>query len=155
MFYSCFCTLTSVTAAIILWALYLFLTNELSLIHLTKEMNCVLLYFISDTQMSHVSLSPWRLCFNIASGNAFWNRIPPFLQDIGLSRILCVFLAPFIWSQTLCNKAGVFEKKSLNDKLGPPSYSSQNFHRHLNKWAYSQPWDMPMFSAVVHNFVFI
>lgn len=84
----CF-TLASSVKAIILWALCLFLINELPVIHLTKEMNCVLLYFISDTQMSHVSLSPWRLWFNIASGNEFWNLIPPFLQSNGLSRILC------------------------------------------------------------------
>lgn len=154
MLYYYLCWASSVTAAIILWALYLFLTNELSLIHLTKEMNCVLLYSISDTQMSHVSLSPWRLWFNIASRNTFWNLIPPFLQDNGLSRILCVFSAPFIWSQTPCTKL-LSWKKSLNYILGPPSYCSQNFHCHLNKWAYSQPWDMPMLSAVVHNFVFI
>lgn len=114
----CFALASSVTVAIILCALCSFLTNEQPLIHLTKEMNCVLLYFISDTWMFHVSLSPWRLWFNITSGNAFWNLIPPFLQHNGLSRILCVFLAPFIWSQTPCNKAGVLEKVLYMINLG-------------------------------------
>lgn len=150
----CFALASSVTAAIILCALCSFLTNEQPLIHLTKEMNCVLLYFISDIWMFHVSLSPWRLWFNIASGNAFWNLIPPFLQHNGLSRILWCFLSTIHLISNPLQQSWCLGKSSLYDKFGLPSYSSQYFHHHLNKQAYSQLWDIPMFSAVVHNFVF-